>query len=217
MNSGFSNLDTLKKQLLAGTMKNDVRFDAIISALGLGVAGQFATFCNRKFQRVVSDTEILPADRCQFLLSCYPLETISAVDIKVTEALGFESQSPTTFYNTIDLKSGIVNCPEGADAGPWYAQVRFTYTGGYWWETLEPDDASFPSTMPAGAASLPSELFHAWILQCRHTWSKMDKLGVDLLSSSGGEAKVRFAGQISEAFMPEVKATLGQFTRYNLV
>ena len=212
MNAGFSNLDTLKKQLLAGTMKNDVRFDATILVIGQGVAGQFETFCNRKFMRVVGDTEILPADRCQFLLSRFPLEAITAVDLKMTEALGFESQSPTTFYNTVGLKSGIVNCPEGADAGPWYAQVRFTYTGGYWWETLEPDDASFPSSMPAGASPLPQELFLAWVLQCRHLWSQIDKLGTDILKD-GKPSSLRFP----EEFAPTVQKTLGQFTRYNLV
>ena len=212
MNAGFSNLDTLKKQLLAGTMKNDVRFDATILVIGQGVAGQFETFCNRKFMRVVGDTEILPADRCQFLLSRFPLEAITAVDLKMTEALGFESQSPTTFYNTVGLKSGIVNCPEGADAGPWYAQVRFTYTGGYWWETLEPDDASFPSSMPAEASPLPQELFLAWVLQCRHLWSQIDKLGTDILKD-GKPSSLRFP----EEFAPTVQKTLGQFTRYNLV
>ena len=212
MNAGFSNLDTLKKQLLAGTMKNDVRFDATILVIGQGVAGQFETFCNRKFMRVVGDTEILPADRCQFLLSRFPLEAITAVDLKMNEALGFESQSPTTFYNTVGLKSGIVNCPEGADAGPWYAQVRFTYTGGYWWETLEPDDASFPSSMPAGASPLPQELFLAWVLQCRHLWSQIDKLGTDILKD-GKPSSLRFP----EEFAPTVQKTLGQFTRYNLV
>ncbi len=211
MNAGFSNLDSLKKQLLAGTLKNDLRFDAVITALGLGVAAQFANFCNRKFSRVVNDTAVFPADRCEFILPRLPLEAITLAEIKTTEALGWVTQTDPNFIRAIDLASGIVNTGPG-DAGPYYAQLRFTYTGGYFWETLEPDDAAYPTALPAGATAIPDDLYQAWLLQCRHIWSTMDKVGTDILKD-GKSASIRFP----EEFAPTVQKTISQFTRYTLV
>jgi hypothetical protein len=212
MNAGFSNLDTLRKQLLPGTLANERRFDQVFTALGLGTAAAFENFCNRKFNRVADDTEILPADKCQFLLSRYPVETLTAIDLKTTEADGFVAQTVNTFVRTVDLKSGIVNCPEGADAGPWYAQVRFTYTGGFWWETLEPDDASYPSPQPAGSTALKEDLRLAWLMQCEAIWAQRDKLGIGLTDAPATQSKVA-ALDLS----PLVKQMLAQFVRYNLV
>lgn len=213
MNVGFANLSTLKKQLLAPALVAATDYDARITALGLGVAEAMGNYCNRKFARAVGTTEILPADRCQFLLARYPIESISAIDLKMTEAEGWVAQTVNEFLRTIDQKSGIVNCPAGADAGPWDAQVRFTYTGGFWWEQLEPTDNGYPASQPSGSNALPNDLKLAWLLQCELIWKMSDKLGTDI-----GEGK---AGRDYElqtlALSPQVKTLLGQFVRYNLV
>jgi hypothetical protein len=211
MNAGFSNLDFLKKQLLASTLKNDVRFDKTIAALGLGVAAQFGNLCNRQFRRVVNDTAIFPADRAEFILPRTPVEAVTLAEIKNTEVEGWVTQTDPNFIRAINLSAGIVDCGPG-DAGKYYAQVRFTYTGGFFWETLEPDDAAFPSAVPAGAATLPDELLNAWLLQCRHLWRQMDKLGVDILKD-GDVKSLRFP----EDFAPTVEKTIYQFTRTTLV
>ncbi len=211
MNTGFSNLDTLKKHLLANSEKNSVRFDAVITALGLGVAGQFANLTSRKFARLENATEIFPADRCEFVLSRVPLESVSQAEIKNTEAEGWVVQTDPNFIRAINLADGIINTGPG-DAGPYYAQVRFTFTGGFFWETLEPDDANFPSTVPDGAALVPDDLFKIWLLQCRHIWGLMDKLGVDLLKD-GAEKSLRFP----QDYAPTVNESLGQFIRYKLI
>ena len=215
MNAGFSNLTTLKGYLLAATMRTRTDWDDAIKSIGQGVASAFENYCNRKFARAVADTEILPADKCQFLLSRYPIESISAIDLKTTESDGWVSQVINTFLNTLDNKAGIVNCPDGADAGPWYAQVRFTYTGGYFWEQLEPADAGYPTAVPIGAALVPADLLESWLLQCEVTWKMRDKLGVGIV---GGETKGR--GPLYAIndldFIPFVKKNLGQFVRYNL-
>ena len=211
MNAGFSNLDTLKKHLLASTLKNDVRFDKVIAALGLGVAGLISNSCNRKFARVENDTAVFSADRCEFLLPRTPLESVSLTEVKTNEVDGWVAQTDPNFIRAVNLANGIVDCGP-RDVGPYYAQVRFTFTGGYFWETLEPDDAAFPSALPAGATPLPDDLLNAWLLQCRHQWTQMDKLGVDLLKS-GAEKSLGFP----EEFAPTVQKTIGQFTRYTLV
>ncbi len=214
MNAGFSNLDTLKKHLLPSTLKSDVRFDKVILALGLGVAGQFANATLRKFARVAGDTEVFPADHCEFILSRVPLESVSQAELKLSEADGWIVQD-AAFIRAINLTDGIINIGE-RDAGPYYAQVRFTFTGGYWWETLEPDDDAYPSAMPSGATAIPDDLFQAWLLQCRTVWQAMDKLGTDVLASGASGQFV--TGTISTlGLIPLVKQTLTDFIRYKLV
>ena len=210
MNAGFSNLATLKTNLLPNTSKNDVRFDKVIAALGLGVAAQFANLTQRNFERVVGDTEIFPADRCEFLLSRAPLEAVTLCEIKVTEADGWIPQD-ASLMRSIDLVNGVINCGT-ADLGPYYAQVRFTFTGGFCWEQLEPDDANYPTQFPVGANMVPDDLSNAWLLQCRHLWGRLDKLGTDLLKG-GDEKKLG----VPQDFAPTVEKTIGQFIRYKLV
>ena len=215
MNAGFSNLDFLKKQILAGTVK-DPRFDAVLLALGQGVAAQFESFCGRKFQRAAGQVDAFGADRCQFLLARYPVEPpVALVEYKEDEPSGWVVQNPAdpdaVVIQSLDAAAGIVYLPDGADAGEYYSQVRFTYTGGYFWETLEPDDAAFPSALPAGAAALPADLLAIWILQCKHIWAMLDKIGTDLLKD-GSAKSLRFP----EEFAPTVEKTLAKYLRYNL-
>lgn len=214
MNCGFSNLDFLKKQVLAKTMTSDKRFDIFIGAIGLGVAGQFAAFCNRSFSRVVNDQKIISADRVEFCLSRYPVESVSLVEMKLTEKDGWQQVDapPWAILQTIDQAAGIVRFPEDDDLGPYYAQVRITYTGGYFWEQLDPDEAGYPTAMPAGAFALPDALRIAWLLQCKHVWANQDKLGTDILAS-GKVASLRFP----EDFAPTVEQILGSFKRLQLV
>ncbi len=212
MNAGLSNFDTLKKHLLAGsTAKTDTRFDTAIQAIGLGTAAAIENFCQRKFFRSGADTQIIGADRCQFLLSRFPLETVTAVDLKLSEADGWEPVDLADIQ-TIDLKNGIVYFPDTADLGPYYGQVRITFAGGYWWETAEPDDDSYPTAPPAGSNALPSDLQLAWLMQCEVIWSKRDKLGSGLVDDPDAKSKIS-----TLELSPLVKQMLGQFVRYNLV
>jgi hypothetical protein len=211
MNAGFSNLAFLKKQLLAKSASSDTRFDDLIAAIGLGVAGQFENSCNRKFNRQANCVECFPADHAEFIPERLPLESVSLVELKVRESDGWVTQTDPNFIRALNLENGIIDCGPG-DAGPYYAQLRFTYTGGYFWEQLEPDDAAFPSPLPAGAAPLPAALSNAWLLQCRHIWGNLDKLGLDLLKSADVKS-LRFP----EDFAPTVEKTISEYIRYTLV
>lgn len=210
MNAGFSNLDFLKKQLLPKSV-SDKRFDAVILALGTGVATQFSNYCQRPFCRLVNATEVFPADRAEFILSRAPLETVTQSELKVAESDGWVVQTDPNFIRALNLINGIIDCGPG-DAGPYYGQVRFTFTGGYFWEQLEPDDAGYPSQLPAGANAVPSDLVNAWLLQCRHLWSLMDKVGTDLLKD-GAEKSLRFP----DDFAPTVENILGDYIRFKLI
>lgn len=211
MNAGFSNLDTLKKHLLPASA-SDKRFDTAIAAIGLGVAGAIARFCQRDFDRVENATEIKGADHVEFLLSRYPLESVSKIELKLTEAEGWQELTINDVVSTMDLPDGIIHFSGSRDIGPHDAQLRFTFTGGYWWETAEPDAEDYPTDTPAGAFTLPEDVKLAWLLQCEAVWGKRDKLGLGLSADPGKQTDV--AGL---ELSPLVKTMLADYVRFNLV
>lgn len=217
MNAGFSNLATLKAHLLAGSLASadETAFNTAITSLGLGMAAAFERHCHRKFARVAGDVEIFSADYCQFPLARFPVESVSAIDLKTTEADGWVAQTVNEFIRTINLAQGIVYLPDGSDAGPYYAQLRFTYTGGYFWNTLEPADTGYPTALPSGATVLPDDLKLAWLLQCEAVWKARDKLGTEIIERDD----VKFVNSaLSELkLIPQVKAILQPFIRMKLV
>lgn len=212
MNAGFSNLDTLKKHLLAGSLQTDKRFDATIAAIGLGVAGAIARHCQRDFARIENATEIKGADHVEFLLSRYPLESVSKIELKLTEAEGWQELAINDVVSTMDLPDGIIHFAGNRDLGPHDAQLRFTFTGGYWWETAEPDAEDYPTETPAGAAALPEDLRLAWLLQCESIWGNKDKLGTGIVAKPGEQTNLD-----DLELLPLVKTMLADHVRYNLV
>lgn len=181
MNLGLGNLDTLKKHLLGKSVQADTRFDGIIADIGRGVAAQFENYCSRKFGRATSEVEIQPADRATFLLRRYPLESLTSIHIQFSLADGWEAQTVNDLVQNISYEAGVVYLRGSADAGEARAQIKFTYQGGYFFETLEPDDASYPTATPSGSFALPDDLKHAWLLQCRRIWDGIDKTGLSLV------------------------------------
>jgi len=210
MNAGFSNLDWLKKNLLSNSFKTDTRFDPLILSLGLGTAGLIENFCNRKFARVVGAQEVFAADQAEFVLSRFPVEAVTTFELKQNEQDGFVAQ-PNTAIVAIDQSNGII-ITGTADVGEYWCQVRFTFTGGFFWEQLEPDDAAYPSVQPAGSTALPEALRTAWLLQCKHIWALNDKLGTDILKT-GDEKSLRFP----QEWATGVEKTLLGFVRPNFV
>ncbi|HAO80686.1 MAG TPA: hypothetical protein DCQ92_17280 [Verrucomicrobia subdivision 3 bacterium] len=215
MNAGFSNLDTLKQHLLAPALRAGVTYDVQLADLGLGMAGLIEQFCNRKFLRVENDTAVFTADRCEFLLPRTPLESVSLAELKIAETDGWVTQTDPNFIRSLNLTNGIVDCGP-RDVGPYYGQVRFTFTGGYWWGMSEPNDVDYPNNLPTGANILPGELKLAWLLQCKHVWQTIDPRGVKIVATAEG----RVTPQVSFSdldLVPQVKETLAQFIRYSLV
>lgn len=211
MNAGLGNLDSVKKHLLAGTLKAEPRFDALIQDIAKGVSGIMENFCDRKFARVAGDKVVLQADRSSFSLPRYPVETITLVELKLKDSDGFQAQDMTLIEST-SPRAGMVYLSDKSDGGPYWGQVRFTYTGGFWFESLEPDDANYPSAMPAGANALPDELRLAWLMQCREVWNKFDKLGTGIVDKPDEQTLI---GKLELA--PMVKQMLNSYRRLQLV
>jgi hypothetical protein len=212
MNVGLGNLDTLKQHLLPSqTLLNETRFDTVIQHVGLGVAAGFERACNRKFARMTDATCTCSADRPHFHLDRTPVEDISKVELKEDEATGWVEQ--LSLVLTRDDRSGFVYW--GGSLSTAHARIRFTFDGGYWFETLEPHEATYPSAMPATATALPDDLKYAWLLQCRQVWSTLDKLGSDILIT--GSSSQFVTGTLSSLdLVPAVKQILNGYIRYQL-
>lgn len=211
MNAGFSNLAALKASLLAAELRALTDFDTMLSNIGLGTSGMIEQHCNRKFIRAAGDTEVIPADRSTFVLSRYPIETITKVEARedyqsAWQDLGLDA------IRTVRESAGLVIMDSNADVGASFQDVRFTFTGGYFWETLDVGDAGYPSTQPSGSAALPDVVRLAWILQCKQIWDSQDRLGTGIAAKPGDRSKL---GDLE--LLPAVKTMLQPFVRMSIV
>jgi hypothetical protein len=184
MDLGLGNLSTLKKFILPGSLATTASAivpDATFSALGLGVSAAIEGMCNRSFSRKVGDVYTTEADRFNVILPRYPIETITAVNIKASDADGYLPQIISNVITRKDLASGSIWFPYMQ--GIHWGTIQITYTGGYWYETLEPTDAGYPSTQPTGSTALPNDLQMAWLLWASEIWNRRDKLGLGLANT----------------------------------
>src|ERR1700689_2722959 len=131
MNAGLSNLTTLKAQLLAASLRADTDYDAPITAIGLGVAAQFDTFCNRGLARVVAQQDIFRADRRHWWLNRFPVEAVTYTEKKDSEADGYVSfplpPDGNALIQSMDLGSGYIMFI--ALQGYYFSMIRVTYNG----------------------------------------------------------------------------------------
>ena len=213
MRVGLGNLALLKTHLGGVAVKpGDTRWDSVITDIGLGVSDQIENYLDRKLCYAVNDQVVLPADRASFSLPRYPVQIITLAELKLDDADGFVAQ-PAMFIRSTDAHSGMVYLKGQADAGPYWAQVRFTYTAGYYFPTLDVGDAGYPSVQPAGSVALPNDLKLAWLMQCRRVWSVIDKLGTKMLDNSAAVA----AALAAVDFSPETLQQLAHYRRLQLV
>jgi hypothetical protein len=207
MNAGLTNLDTLKRHLLAATMAGEARFDLQIATLGLGVAGAFDRFCNRRFGYLAGDEIIFTGNREHYSLPRYPLVSVTGVTARIDddeEWATLEGEPIST-----DSASGMVRF-SGTLGDPDY-RVKVIWTGGYYFETLEPEDSGYDAAAPTGATELPGELKAAFLLQCQAVWQQMDKLGAGLSDKPGQVSTLN-----SLELLPLVKQILQAHIRYQL-
>lgn len=206
MNAGLTNLDVLKQLLLPGTMSAESRFDLEIRMLGLGVAAMFETFCNRRLGYLENDTVVFSGDRPHYYLPRYPISAVSKIEMRyfLTDAWNEITGQPIN----VNYETGLVHF--GYTLGRWPLQVRATWSGGYWYETLEPGDEGYPSAQPDGVLAMPDGLVAAFHLQCHHIWDQKDKLGVNLVD------KPKQSTVQSLEMSPMVRQMIQPYVRYQL-
>lgn len=206
MNAGLSNLATLKAHVLAAGLAASTDYDTVLTALGRGVAGRMERHCNRFFLRTVDTIFETDAEHSHLLLPRAPIEAIESVEQRDSVGAGW-----------IDITENIQNRADqigllhfGGILGSHLARVRVTYTGGYWWETLEPDDDDYPTTQPDGSTALPSDLQFAWLLQCERVWDAKDKHGLNISAEKPDPSSALSTLEL----VPEVKSLLNAYIRY---
>lgn len=209
MKCGLTNLETLKQHLLEQELMSDARFDPTIAAIGNAVAGMFDELCNRKLAYDAQAVASIAAD-CDFMvLPHYPVVEIASVEVK-----GAGESEWTAMANEplmCNDQSGLVYF--SGQLGGNRDLVRVTYSGGYWFETLEPGEDGYPSAQPDGAVELPGALRGAFLVQCEQLWQTHDRLGTGV---AGGDGSQFLNTRLSTLeLVPLVKETLKRFVRYS--
>lgn len=211
MDLGLGNLVELKRQLLASALQNGTQHDAKLQAIGIGVAKSFEKYCNRKFGRAVADVYQFPADRDHVFVPRFPVEAVTAVEFRPSMDTGWLTQDLTCVINRNDASGGIYFA---GVFGYWWAQLRVTYTGGFWYDAAETEDTA----QPGGTTKLPEDLKLAWYLQCGKVWQSIDKLGAKI-TQGGPTGQAAGPGQLTEGLMsiqlvPAVTQVLDAYKRY---
>jgi hypothetical protein len=194
MNCGLGNLDTLKRHLVpAGTMAGDTRFDQVIQDIGVGVAALFDAHCNRQFAYGDGLTQIFRGSRAHWYVRAFPVAVWTKVELRFFMADNWTNISGQPL--SVNEETGLLSFGYTLGVDP--IMVRATWSGGYWFEQLEPDAQGFPSAAPANVQNctalepakfaLPADVKLAWLLQCREVWNKIDKLGTGLVGKPDEE------------------------------
>jgi len=211
MNVGLSNLNMLKSWLLPVAMRTGTDYDADIAAIGKGVAGLIERHCNRTLERAVGTTYVTSADRSVLILNRYPIETVTSIELREDLSTGWQSLGAVNSILTgADFEKGILHF--GTVQSTYMAQLRVTYTGGYFFEQLEPADVGYPTAQPAGSTALPADVQLAWLLQCEHVWSQRDKLGLQI-----GKDPATDPALLRVELLPTVKDHLRTHIRYGML
>lgn len=218
MNAGFSNLATLKPLVLPTGQVATTQFDSLVAGVGLGVAAAIGAWCNRDFAWNATILEDYTAEKSIYVLRRYPYYRIAKVEL----SNGLDNNGDTQwddqgigFILSQDRDSGIVQF--AASFTSWLFRLRFTYSGGFWWEPLEPflpdgvtTTPGYPTTKPTGSALVPPDLFYAWAQQVRADLEAGDILTRIALD---GDAKLITPAR-SQTFLPSVLAVINQYRRF---
>jgi hypothetical protein len=213
MNVGLSNLNTLKSWLLPAAMRTGTDYDTDIERIGKGVAGLIERHCNRTLERAAGTTYVTSADRSVLILNRYPVETVASIELREDLSAGWQSLGAVNSILTgADYEKGILHF--GTIQSTYMAQLRVTFTGGYWFEELEPTDIGYPTAQPAGSTALPDDVRLAWLLQCEHVWAQRDKLGLNIANQP---SEIYSGALVKIELLPVVKEHLRTHVRYSML
>ena len=228
MNCGFSNLASLKAQLLAPQLVAKTDWDARIQAIGLGVAASFDRACNREFTYGEGILEVFSGDRPFWFARRAPVSVFTTVELRFFQADPWTNITGQPV--SVDEEKGYIDF--GYTLGRRPMQTRLTYTGGYFWEQQEPTNAdgspnaNYPTPVPnaitnntagidASKFLLPADLLFAWQMQCRKVWEAIDKVG-DKIMTVGSNARNPEEVMAGLDLIPQVQGILKSYVRYQL-
>jgi hypothetical protein len=212
MDLGLSNLIKLKTRLLPQEFVSGTTYDSLVTQVGRGIAYSFEEFCNRRWHRHVGHQDIFSADKVCWIASRFPVETITAIDVKTDEASGWVSAGDVSgAIETFNPTTGVIHFP--SLLGDASTLIRITYTGGYWFDTTEDNSGSLPS----GATLLPYYIEEAYYLQAMKVWETIDKQGANTGKSGGGDAGLLGLSLAGLDLIPAVQKMLRPARRMAIV
>ena len=189
----LTQLSTLKSRL--GLSDLQVADDALLTNAIKAVSARFDLECRRTLARADAATEEFPADETEIRLGCYPLETVTRFELKLTETEGWLEQTGVEYVVRRKCVLSLA-APLGAAS----RQARVVYAGGY----VLPGTVAGPGQTP-----LPADLEHAAIEQAVYWYQNREKVGVIRLWPKGGVYE-EFADQ---DLLPSVRAVLSKYER----
>src|SRR5437879_1893918 len=171
-------------------------YDTLLTSAIEAVSSRFDNITNRTLARTVGTTQEFPADKTELILSCYPLETVTKLELKSNETDGWLEQTGTEYL----IRNACV-VSLSSRLGTWRDQGRITYTGGY----VLPG-----TTTGAGQTALPDDLEQAAVEQVAYWFRNKDTLGLIRNWPSGGTYQVFMKIEL----LPAVSATLSNYERW---
>lgn len=199
----LGNLTDIKTRVLAASLVSGSDYDTVLSQIGTAAAAAMERLCNRKFSRTVGDTCTFSADRDHYWLPRTPVEAITQVELKTTDTEGWQVQ--TDIIQLSELTKGLIHM--GGPTWAWPAQIRVTYTGGYWYDTTE----NYAGSLPSGATAIPADLKEAWLLLAQHIWDSTPKLGTNIIERPGQQSALP-----TFDVPPYVRTLLAGYRRYQI-
>lgn len=192
----LTQLSTVKARL--AIPEADVTYDAVLTDAIRGFSARFDCECNRTLARTVDATWEFPGSYTHLLPPCYPIETISRLELKTSESEGWVEQTGIEMR----IRRGCV-VSLGRPLGTWDDQGRIVYTGGY----VLPGAA-----VGAGQAALPADLEQAIVEQVAFWYQTRNSLGLVRSWPTGGDYR-QFA---DPDLLPGVRSVLKSYSRMTL-
>lgn len=158
----LARLTLLKERLLIPAYETG--YDKLLEYFINFTSYRFEKECGRFFKRQENFAEEFPADQTELAVSLYPIESITSIEIKRNEQVGWE---PVNDVIHIIRHKCIVSLLR--PAGSSREQMKLTYTGGY----VLPDEPCLNRQTP-----LPPDLEDACIEQAAFFFKNRERLGL---------------------------------------
>ena len=190
----ITTLAKVKERLALSTNEHD----ALLTQLILACGSAFARETGRVLERTAVFQQEFSAGTVEVALECYPLEEISAWEMKRSELEGWFAIAPPAHV----VRRGCVVSLE-SPLGIASELVRITYAAGY----------VMPPAVPGtGQTGFPSALEAAAVEQIAFWFQNREHVGMFRIEATGGE----YMEVADRLWVPWVRRTLGGFKRMSV-
>ncbi len=158
----FARLNLLKERLLIPAYETE--YDKLLEYFIGFTSYRFEKECNRFFKRQENFSEEFSAEQTELIVSRYPIEFVSSIEVKRNEQIGWEPVNDVTYIIRHKCVVSLLR-PIGSSK----EQIKLTYTGGY----VLPDEPALNGQTP-----LPPDLEDACIEQTAYFFKNRERLGL---------------------------------------